>query len=195
MNPDNVSVAGVYTRNRHLFCTYLGKGRHCPLNTHYFRGGEILRVYILNDKIIDALENKVLKSGYFIFKEAVRYCNKQGWKWFYANGRRLIHGRELWDTFGRVLAPSMPEQYLFSRDLHAQIYDVLVKESSSHVPRPYITTKKVMHRLFKRGDGEFFGIWFVYHHSGVYYCVGNNRAKLVWKPEISFSNNIIEQAN
>lgn len=154
-----------------------------------------MRVYILNDKIIDTLENKVLKSGYFILKEAVRYCNRQGWKWYYANDKRLMHGRELWDTLGSILAPSMPEVYLFNKDLHAHIYDVLVKESSSYVPRPYITTKKVMRCLFKRGDGDFFGVWFVYHHSGVYYCVRDSKAKLIWRPEVSSSGDFIEQAN
>jgi len=153
-----------------------------------------LRVYILNDKIVDARENKILKSGYFIFKEAVRYCNKQGWKWYYLHGKNAIHGRELWTKLGPVLAPRMPEAYLFNRNLHALIYDVLVKESSSYVPRPYITTKKVMRSLFRRGDGEFFGIWFVYHHSGVYYCVGDSKAKLIWKPDLSLQD-IIEQAN
>lgn len=153
-----------------------------------------MKVYIIGDKIIDPRENKILKSGYFIFKEAVRYCNRQGWKWYYVQGKSLLHGRELWTKLGHILSPRMPEAYLFNRELHAQIYDILVKESSSYVPRPYIITKKIMLSLYKRGDGEFFGIWFVYHQSGVYFSTGEDKATLIWKPEL-YLEKPVEQVN
>lgn len=139
-------------------------------------------VYISGDKIIDARNNQTLQSGYFIFKEAVRYCNRQGWKWFYVDGERLLSGRKLWVELGHILSPRMPDAYLFDRELHAQIYDVVVKESSSYVPRPYIITKKVMRSLHRRGDAEFFGIWFVYHPTGVYYSTGDAKAVAIWQP-------------
>lgn len=144
-----------------------------------------MKVIIVDDKIIDPQKNEILESGFFIFKEAVRYCHRNGWRWYFAHEKNIIYGKQIWTKMKHILSPCMPEEYLFNRELHYQIYNTLVKNSSSYVLRPYTVTKKIIRSLYRRGDAEFFGIWFVYHYSGVYFCVGDSKAKLIWEPELA----------
>lgn len=150
-------------------------------------------VIIVDDKIMDHQKNEVLESGFFIFKEAIRYCRRNGWKWYFEHGKNILHGKQAWPKVKNELSPRMPEKFLFDRELHYQIYNTLVKKASSYVPRPYVITKKIMRSLYRRGDAEFFGIWFVYDHSGVHFCIKDKKSKLIWEPAGSAADTCIAQ--
>lgn len=141
-----------------------------------------MRVLIVGDKIINADTEEVIDSGYTIFREAIRYCRRQGWKWYLCLNDEIFSEKESIREFGSNLFPRLPEQYCFDQKLHKAIYTVLVKYSSGYVPRPYVTAKLVIRDLRRRGEGTFFGLWFVYDGFRVCYGTEGERVKILWAP-------------
>lgn len=138
-----------------------------------------MRVYIVEDKIIDADTDQVLDSGYEIFREAIRKCRKEGWKWAYADNGKILTDHELKKQRENFF-PRLPEKHLFDQKLHRAVYNTLVKYGNGYVPRPYVTARLVMRDLWKKGESVFFGLWFACDGHRVCYCCGEDRAKVLW---------------
>lgn len=139
-------------------------------------------VYIREDKIVDAATEQIIETGYQIFKEAVRQCRRRGWKWYYIKENNILDERDLMPRFAGELCPRLPQKYVFDQKLRKAIQNVLSKSSNGYVPRPYITARSVALALYRRGDGHFFGFWFVYDGHKVSYCCGDERSRALWTP-------------